>query len=37
MAEKSQFWADAIRHRLVKDGMTPREIDEAEQALDELE
>ncbi len=37
MAEKSQFWADAIKHRLVKEGMTPREIDEAEQALDELE
>lgn len=35
MTEKSEFWAGAIRHRLLKDGMTAVEIDEADKALHE--
>ncbi len=31
--EKSGFWAGAIKHRLLKEGMTAHEIDEAEAAL----
>jgi len=35
MAEKTQFWAGAIKHRVLKDGMTINELDEAEKALSE--
>lgn len=35
MMEKSEFWAGAIKHRLLKDGMTVAEIDEADKALHE--
>lgn len=35
MMEKSEFWAGAIKHRLIKDGMTSLEIDEADKALHE--
>ena len=35
MSEKSGFWAGAIRHRLLKEGMTGAEIDKADQALHE--
>ncbi|MGI6684537.1 MAG: hypothetical protein ACOX47_03405 [Bacillota bacterium] len=35
MAEKSGFWAGAIKHRLLKEGMTAVEIDEADQKLHE--
>jgi hypothetical protein len=35
MAEKSNFWTGAIKHRLLKEGMTATEIDKADQALHE--
>ncbi|ATW23660.1 hypothetical protein [Candidatus Formimonas warabiya] len=35
MMEKSQFWAGAIKHRLLKEGMTVSEIEEADKALHE--
>lgn len=33
IAEKCQFWVGAIKHRLLKDGMTAEEIENAEKAL----
>ena len=33
MAEKSNFWQEAIKTRLVKDGLTPQEIDAKTAAL----
>lgn len=35
MAEKCEFWADAIKYRLLKEGLTEEQIDEAEQKLSE--
>ncbi|MEL7566378.1 MAG: hypothetical protein AAGU27_16055 [Dehalobacterium sp.] len=35
MMEKSEFWAGAIKHRLLKEGMTIAELDEADKALHE--
>ncbi|MGI6629445.1 MAG: hypothetical protein ACOX4H_02775 [Bacillota bacterium] len=33
MGEKSGFWADAIKHRLLKEGMTAAEIEKEQQEL----
>lgn len=35
MAEKCDFWAEAIKFRLLHEGMTEKELDEAEKALGE--
>ncbi|MCR6544328.1 hypothetical protein [Dehalobacterium formicoaceticum] len=37
MMEKSNFWAGAIKHRLLNEGMTAGEIDEAQEALHRAE
>lgn len=36
MNNKCAFWADAINYRLLKEGMTQQEIEEANQAVSDL-
>lgn len=33
MGEKASFWEDAIKHRLIKEGMSAAEVDEKVEAL----
>jgi hypothetical protein len=35
MAEKCEFWSESIKYRLLKEGLTEEQIDEAEQKLSE--
>lgn len=36
MADKCDFWADSIKYRLLQEGLTEEQIDEAEQKLNEV-
>lgn len=36
MAEKSDFWSEAIKFRLLQEGLTVEQIDEAEEKLKEV-